>query len=209
MMVRDAVAGRRWNDAMDPSAQERATRVLRELNAGESSAVQRLLPLVYDELRAIAAGYLRHDRPDHTLQPTGLVHEAYLRLIKSSVQIDWQSRAHFRAVAARAMRQLLVDHARRKLADKRGGGRQRIELDEGLATPEGPRDFDLAAFDEVLERLAALDEEACRIVEMRYFADMNNEEVAHVIGVTSRTVRNKLAFVRAWFSREFATPEAP
>jgi len=193
---------------MDASAPENATQVLLAMNE-DPSAVQRLLPLVYEELRRLAASYLRRDRADHTLQPTGLVHEAYLRLIQSPAQVAWQNRAHFRAVAARAMRQLLVDHARRKQADKRGGQWKRIGLDEGIAEADAVREIELTRFDEVLERLAALDEQACRIVEMRYFADMNNEEVAHVLGVTSRTVRNKLAFVRAWFSREFAPPDGP
>lgn len=193
---------------MNQEGRADTTRALADVAAGETSAVSRLLPLVYDELRAIAARYLRNEHSDHTLQATALVHEAFVRLIDSSVRVDWRGRAHFRAVAARAMRQLLVDHARRKGAAKRGGKRRRVPLDSALAAPDAFPVLDLADFEPLLKQLEALDAQMCRIVEMRYFAGMETQEVAHVLGVTDRTIRNKLSVARAWLSRQLEAFES-
>ena len=141
---------------MSKSPSPQATQFLMELRDGNEQAANRLLPLVYDEFRRLAAGYLRHERPDHTLEPTALVHEAYLKLIDQR-RVDWQGRTHFFAVAAQAMRRILIDHARHRKRLKRGGGaRQRVTLDDAVAlSPQ--RDEDLLALDEVLERLAKMD----------------------------------------------------
>ena len=137
--------------------------------AGDDTAAARLLPLVYDELRALAEGYLRHERPDHTLQPTALVHEAYLRMVDQT-QATWQDRAHFVAIAARAMRQILVNHAFAHATQKRGGGRRRLSIDDAVAaTPD--RSVDLLALDEALQRLSQVDPQKAELVELRFFGD--------------------------------------
>jgi RNA polymerase sigma-70 factor, ECF subfamily len=179
-----------------------ATLVLGELSAGDSTAAERLLPLVYDELRALAAGYLRQERPGHTLQPTALVHEAYVRLVGGS-QPDWAGRAHFLAVAARAMRRTLVNHALARKAEKRGGGRTMLSLDPDSAPAPGG-EIDASALSEALDRLEALDERKARVVEMRFFGGMTVEESAGVLGVSVSTVEGDWRFARAWLSKEMA-----
>lgn len=191
---------------MTKAHESEVSRVLLDVAAGHPQAVDRLLPLVYEELRALASRYLADERRDHTLQPTALVHEVYIRLLDQAGDIAWQSKAHFRGIAARAMRQLLVDHARKRGAAKRGGDWQRLTL-AAIDGAQPTRDVDLLTFDETLERLAALDEQMYRVVEMRFFAGMSNEEVACVLGVTARTVRNKLSVARAWLSRELSVEE--
>jgi RNA polymerase sigma factor (TIGR02999 family) len=160
--------------------------------------------LVYDEMRRLAASYLRQQRSDHTLQPTALVHEAYLKLIDVS-QVDWQDRAHFFAVAAQTMRHILVDHARAVAADKRGGGAQKIALDEAVSFSNQPQDIDLLALDEALQRLAEQDEQQSRIVELRFFGGLTVEETAEVLRISPATVKREWSTARAWLFRQMKT----
>lgn len=179
-----------------------ATRVLAELREGDASAAERLLPLVYDQLRAVAGSYFRRQSADHTLQPTALVHEAFVRLIDQA-DAAWTDRAHFFAVAATAMRQILTDHARRRRSLKRGGDRARLTLDAAVE-PVTHREIDLIALDEALTRLAALDERKHRVVELRYFGGLTVEEVARVINVSKTTVENEWRAARAWLNVELS-----
>ncbi|MFH1418053.1 MAG: sigma-70 family RNA polymerase sigma factor [Planctomycetota bacterium] len=176
------------------------TILLKKASDGDDLAVNRLMPLVYDELRALAESCLQRERPDHTLQATALVNEAYLRLIRQE-DVEWQSRAHFFAVAAQAIRRILVDHARTHQRAKRGGGRQRVRLDEDLAIRK-ERDIDLVALDEAMERLARLNERQARIVELRFFGGLGLKEVAECLGVSPRTVDGDWSMARAWLRRE-------
>ena len=164
--------------------------------------VAHLLPEVYEELRSLAAHYLRRERPDHTLQPTALVHEAFLKLSRQS-KLDVNDRTHFLAIAAGAMRQVLVDHARQHVAQKRGGGWQRITVDESIAVSTDGIE-DLLALDDTLRRLAEVDEPAARIVEMRFFAGLTEVEIGEAMGMSERWVRGQWAFARAWLRREMA-----
>lgn len=185
----------------EPTPQE-LTQLLREWSRGSQTAQNQMIPLVYDELRRMARRQLRRQPPGNTLQTTGLVHEAYLRLIDSS-QVEWQDRVHFFAVAARAMRCLLVDRARARHADKRGGGAQRIELDEGAAiSPE--QSVDMLMLDEALTRLAALDKRQSQIVELRYFGGLSLEETAEALDVSAITVRREWVKAKAWLYRELS-----
>src|SRR5215204_3684512 len=152
---------------------------------GDREALGQLIPLVHDELRRIAHLYLSRERPDHTLRTTALVNEAYLRLVNTS-RVQWQDRAQFFAAAAGSMRRILVDYARRYHADKRGGGRGHLPLDEAIVLVEERAEM-LIALDEALDRLASMDERLCRVVECRYFAGLSDAETAEVLGVTSRT----------------------
>jgi RNA polymerase sigma-70 factor, ECF subfamily len=179
------------------------TQLLIRLKDGDrASAAAKLMPLVYDEFRALAARHLRHERADHTLQPTALVHEAYLRLIDQT-RVDWQGRTHFFAVGAQAIRRILVDHARQRKRQKRGGGAGRVALDESVAlAPQ--RAEEILALDEALENLAKLDSRQAQIVEMRFFAGMSVDEVAGVLGVSKRTVEGDWTMARAWLMRELS-----
>jgi len=176
------------------------TILLEKAGDGDTSAVNRLMPLVYDELRALAESCLQRERPDHTLQATALVNEAYLRLVKQE-DVKWQNRAHFFAVAAQAIRRILVDHARTHGRAKRGGGHQRVCLDEDLVVPE-ERDLDLVALDEAMEKLAKLNKRQARIVELRFFGGLGLKEVAEFLGVSPRTVDGDWSMARAWLRRE-------
>ncbi len=179
---------------------------LAALAAGPLAADQ-LLPVVYDELRRLARGYLSRERPDHTLQPTALVHEAYLRLAGQS-RVEWQGRTHFLAVGARAMRRLLIDHARTRRRQKRGGGRRQVTLNEAV-TPLAVCDLDLEqllAIEEALERLAGISERQAAIVELRFFGGLTVEEVAKHLGVSPRTVESDWARARKWLRQELARP---
>jgi RNA polymerase sigma factor (TIGR02999 family) len=173
--------------------------------AGNQDALQALIPLVYEELRRIAQRHLRQERPDHTLQSTALVHEAYLRLMKQQ-PAEVENRAHFLAVASQLMRQILVDHARRHRAAKRGGG-LKLELTEAIGLQRAP-DVDLIALDNALNELARLDPQQSRIVEMRFFAGLSIEDTAEVIGVSRTTVKREWATARAWLLREMTRREA-
>jgi RNA polymerase sigma factor (TIGR02999 family) len=164
--------------------------------------VDDLLPAVYDELRRLASAYLRRERPGQTLQPTALVHEAYLRLMKDRPG-RWQNRAHFCAIAAHSMRQILIDRARARNAQKRGGGEARLTLDEGLIA--GPQtSVDIVALDDALERLAAIDAEQARLVELRFFGGLTIEETAEAMNISPATVKRHWAVARAWLARELA-----
>ena len=178
-----------------------ATRLLLDYRNGDGEALDRLLPLVYDELRKIAAGYLRRERGDHTLQPTALVHEAYVRLIDQRVQ--WESRAHFLGVAAQLMRRILVDYARGRNAEKRGGGFGLIALDEAMLAPY-ERDVDVVALDDALQALSALDPQQSRVVELRFFGGLSIEESAEVLGVSPSTVSRDWAVAKTWLRREIS-----
>ncbi|MBC7771325.1 MAG: sigma-70 family RNA polymerase sigma factor [Pyrinomonadaceae bacterium] len=182
-----------------------ATIMLQELCTGDQAAAARLLPLIYSELRGLAGGYFRAQAADHTLQPTALVHEAYLRLINQTGE-PWKSRAHFFAVAATAMRQILTDHARRRNAEKRGGDWQQLTLaaaDEKDARG-GAHEIDVIALDEVLHRLEALDPRKHRVVELRFFGGLSVEEVATVMELSKTTVESDWRAARAWLSVELA-----
>jgi RNA polymerase sigma factor (TIGR02999 family) len=185
----------------EPTSQE-LTQLLREWSRGSHTAQERMIPLVYDELRRMAKRQLRRQPPGNTLQTTALVHEAYLRLVDTS-QMEWQDRAHFFAVAARAMRCLLVDRARARQAEKRGGGAQRVELDEAAAvSPE--QSVDMLMLDEALGRLAALDQRQGQIVELRYFGGMSLEETAEALNLSAITVRREWVKAKAWLYRELS-----
>jgi RNA polymerase sigma-70 factor, ECF subfamily len=176
------------------------TRMLREWSAGDPSAADRLLPVLYDELHRLASSYLRRERTGHTLQSTALVNEAWMKLAEQSA--PWQNRAHFLGVAAQAMRRILVDHARRKSALKRGGAEVRVTLAD-VAAPDG-REVDLVHLDEALERLAALDARQAKMVTMRFFAGLTVEETAEALGVSEKTVKRDWAAAKAWLHRELA-----
>lgn len=181
-----------------------ASRLLEAVCRGEERAAEQLAPLVYDELRALARHYLRASS-GHTLQPTALVHEAYLKLAEPGAS-DPRSHTHFRAIAAVAMRQVLIDHARRGSREKRGGDRDRVTLVTTFGEERDER-FDAEAIEVALAKLATLDPRAARVVEMRFFSDMTEEEIAAVIGVTDRTVRSDWRMARAWLRVELGSGE--
>jgi RNA polymerase sigma factor (TIGR02999 family) len=182
-----------------PSDETRATDLVRRLAGGERRLADELFPLVYERLHELADGLLRRERADHTLQATALVHEAYLKLIDARA-LDWRGRAHFAAIAARAMRQVLVDHARRQGAGKRGRGWERITLG-GLAV-EDQRADEVTAIDEALARLKSVNERAAQVVEWTVFGDLTVAEIAAVLAVSERTVSKDLTLGRAWLLRE-------
>jgi RNA polymerase sigma factor (TIGR02999 family) len=187
------------------------TRILSGVERGDPQAAEQLLPLVYDELRKLAAHRLAHQTPGQTLQPTALVHEAYLRLVGDPKGGDWSGRGHFFAAAAEAMRRILVESARRKGRLKRGGGLARLDLDAAgqAAAPEVRED--LLALDEALTKLAAADPQAARLVELRYFGGLPVAEAARSLGVSPRTADRLWAFARAWLLREVGgdAPDGP
>lgn len=178
------------------------TQVLQSIADGDESAVHKLMPLVYDDFRAMAERYLRQESTGHTLQPTALVNEAFLKLVDQK-RVDWKGRTHFFAVGAQAMRRILIDHARTRKRQKRGGDRQRVQLDEEL-TISPNRDEDLLALEEVLEKLETVDPRQARIVELRFFGGLTVAEVAEVLGVSKRTVESEWTMVRAWLRRELS-----
>jgi RNA polymerase sigma factor (TIGR02999 family) len=171
------------------------TAILNKINDRDASAPDELLPLVYDELRKLAAGYMANERPDHTLQPTALVHDAYIRLVDWQ-NVSWQNRAHFFSVAAKVMRNILVSHAVAKRTQKRDFG-QRIELTENVSMPGG-RELDLFELDEALNALAETDPVHARIVELRFFGGLSIEETAHVLGVSPSTVKRDWVLAKTW-----------
>ncbi len=175
---------------------ENVTQLLVELSNGNHAVVDALLPLIYDELRNLAANYLRRERRDHTLQPTALVHEAYLRLVDQR-SVNWQNRAHFFGVAAQLMRRILVDHARAHNAEKRGHDFQKLSLDENI-DKAAERSAELIALDDALKELAEIDEQKSRIVELRYFGGLSVEETAEVLGVTPVTIKRHWRMAKAW-----------
>lgn len=177
------------------------TRMLKNWSGGDREALDQLLPYVYDELRRQASRYLRRERPDHTLQTTALIHEAYLKLIDQR-KVEWQNRAHFFAVAAQAMRRILVDYARTKKREKRGGDDVKLQLDEAINIAAGEKSIDLVALDEALTRLAEFDERQARVVELRYFSGMTEDETAEVLDISPATVRRDWRMAKAWLHSE-------
>jgi RNA polymerase sigma factor (TIGR02999 family) len=171
------------------------------------AATDRLFKIVYDELRCLASGLMRGERPDHTLQSTAIVHEAYLRLVDDS-RIEWQNRAHFFGVAARAMRQILVDHARRRRAAKRGGDMQRITLDENLGL-EAVSDIEVLHLEEALTRLGEMHERMAQVVEFRVFGGLKNTEIAHLLGLSRQTIQDDWRVAKMWLCREFGGGTGP
>ena len=184
---------------IDPSLD--VTELLVAAEAGTPGALDRVLPIVYDELKVLAASYLRSESAGHTLQTTGLVHEAYVRLVGQR-QTTWQNRSHFFGIAAQAMRQILVDHARRRRALKRGGGKA-VTLDDDAAASDADLD-EILSIDEALQRLAALDPRQVRIVELRYFAGLSIEDTAESLGISPATVKRDWLSAKAWLQRELA-----
>jgi RNA polymerase sigma factor (TIGR02999 family) len=177
------------------------TRILSAIEQGDPHAAEQLMPLVYEELRHLAAHRLGQEKPGQTLQATALVHEAYLRLVDVEKTQHWNSRGHFFAAAAEAMRRILVEHARRKGRQKRGGDRVRIDLDDVPILVEGPSD-DLVALDEALSRLAQRHPEKAELVKLRYFAGLTLREAAHVLGISRSTADRHWTYARAWLYRE-------
>jgi RNA polymerase sigma factor (TIGR02999 family) len=174
------------------------TQLLIRLTDGNTQVLDDLLPLIYGELRQLANRYLRRERSDHTLQPTALVHEAYLKLVDQK-NVRWQNRAHFFGVAANMMRRILVDHARKHTADKRGGDAEVLPLEEEiLVVSSDEKSMELLALDEALENLAKIDEQKSRIVELRYFGGLSVEETAEVLGVSPITVKRQWRMAKAW-----------
>ncbi len=186
-----------------PDASGDVTALLGQLPADNQDVAGQLVPLIYDELRRIAGAQMRRERASHTLQATAVVHEAYLRLAGER-EIQWQSRAHFFAIAARAMRQVLLDYARQRHAGKRGGeGAQKVEIDVDL--PAGAnRIEDIVAIDEVVTRLSELDQQQGRIVELRFYAGLSVEETAEAMGISESTVKREWRLAKAWLHRELA-----
>ena len=177
------------------------TRLLLDWSRGDKAALDELMPFVYQELRQLASGYLKKEKPEHTLQPTALIHEAYLRLVDQNTP-HLESRAHFFGVAARLMRQILVDHARTRIASKRGGGQQKIALDDAQGLFVRDESAELLALDEALKKLAAFDERKCRVIEMRSFGGMSVEETARALGVSEPTVKRETRLAQSWLRRE-------
>ncbi|HKQ06234.1 MAG TPA: sigma-70 family RNA polymerase sigma factor [Blastocatellia bacterium] len=179
------------------------THLLLEWSGGDQAALDRLMPVVYDELHRVAVSYLRREAAGHTLQPTALVHEAYLRLVDES-RVDWHGRAHFFGAAARLMRQILVDHARRRHAAKRGGGGLKVTISEASAS-YAPPDIDLLALDHALNELSALDPQQSRVVEMRFFGGLSIEETAEVLAISPTTVKRDWTTAKAFLRRRLKT----
>jgi RNA polymerase sigma factor (TIGR02999 family) len=179
------------------------TRILEQIDSGDSSAAEQLLPLVYDELHKLAAARLAHEAPGQTLQATALVHEAYLRLVDVERAQRWDSRGHFFSAAAEAMRRILVDNARRKLRPKHGGDRRRVDV-EAVAEVTGTSHEDLVALDEALQKLAAVDAESAEIVKLKYFAGLTIPQIAELRGTTSRTIDRRWAYARSWLHQELS-----
>ena len=185
--------------ASDP---ETVTRLLHEWSDGNQQALEEMLPLIYDELRRLAHNFLYRERPGHTLQTTALVHEAYLKLIDQR-DARWQNRAHFFAIAAQAMRRILIDSARKHIADKRGGGGEKLSLAE-VATITPEPDSNLLALDEALNALAQIDAQQSRIIELRYFGGLTIEETAEVLDLSPATIKREWKTAKAWLYHELA-----
>jgi RNA polymerase sigma factor (TIGR02999 family) len=184
---------------MSSTPSTNVTEILLAWRGGNEEALKQLMPMVYDELRRLAARYMRNERREHTLQATALVNEAYIRLV--DMKVTWQDRAHFFAVAARLMRRLLVDHARGHHRAKREGDAAAISLEDAIEVPSGPA-LNVLAVDEALTRLAEFDPRKSEILELRYFGGLNNDEVAEALGISRATVQRDLRLAKAWLGRE-------
>jgi RNA polymerase sigma factor (TIGR02999 family) len=187
---------------MGGDGKSQVTQILHDWSEGDRSAPERLMPLVYDEMRRIARSFISRERPGHTLQPTALANEAYLRLVGQH-SVSWQSRAHFYSVAASMMRRVLINHARARATEKRGGAAVRLSL-EDVDVPAEERAAGVVAVDEALERLSQFSERGSKIVEMRFFGGMSDEEIAEVLGVSTRTVLRDWKAARLWLFRELS-----
>jgi len=190
---------------MDSQSRTELTQVLDAIDHGDSAAEDRLMPLVYDDMRALAGDYMKREAPWHTLQPTALVNEAFLELVGQQ-RVEWKGRSHFFAIGAQIMRRILVDHARAKKRAKRGGDRERIELTEECQVARRP-DIDLLEIDDALAKLAKRDARQAKIVELRFFGGLTVEEVAGVLGMSKRSVEAEWTMIRAWLRRELADEE--
>ncbi len=175
--------------------------MLKKWSEGNQEVLDKLMPLVYDELRRQASRYLRRERANHTLQTTALIHEAYLKLIDQN-QVEWQNRTHFFAIAAQAMRRILVDYARERNREKRGGAAENLPLEEAAFVVSEEKSVDLVALDEALTRLAEFDERQARVVELRYFSGLSIDETADILGVSNVTVRRDWNMAKAWLHRQ-------
>jgi RNA polymerase sigma-70 factor, ECF subfamily len=187
------------------------TQLLVSWSGGDEAALDKLFPLIYDVLRKQARSFLRRERGGHTLQTTALVHEAYLKLIDQN-EVRWQNRAHFFAIAAQAMRRILLDYARQNLAEKRGGAAQKISLDDTENAPPNishSPDANLIALDEALRELDKIDKQQSRIVELRYFGGLTVEETAEVLNISPRTIAREWAMARAWLYRNLTNEKVP
>ena len=178
------------------------TKLLQQWNHGDEAALEKLLPVIYHELQKLAGGYLRNERPGHTLQPTALINEAYLRLIGQHFP-EWQNRKHFYGVAAQLMRQILVEHARAHSAAKRGSGAENLSLDEALTYTQ-EKASELVALDDALKALAQFDERKARLIELRYFGGLSLEETAEVLDISIATIGREMRLAHAWLHRELA-----
>jgi RNA polymerase sigma factor (TIGR02999 family) len=181
---------------------ENITELLASYGRGDKESLDQLMPIVYEELRRQAARYLRREQAGHTLQTTALIHEAYVRLVDQR-NMQWQNRAHFFGIAAQMMRRILVDHARSKKRTKRGGSEVRVSLDEATVAVKG-QDLDVVALDEALQRLAEIDEQQSRVVELRFFSGLSVEETAEVMGISKSTVKRDWSMAKAWLHRELS-----
>ena len=181
---------------------ENITELLASYGRGNKESLDQLMPIVYDELRRQAARYLRREQAGHTLQTTALIHEAYVRLVDQR-NMQWQNRAHFFGIAAQMMRRILVDHARSKKRVKRGGSEIRVSLDDVNVAARG-QDLDVVALDEALDRLAQIDEQQSRVVELRFFSGLSVEETAEVMGISKSTVKRDWSMAKAWLHRELS-----
>lgn len=186
-----------------PSGPTEITELLREWSEGKDEVLDQLMPLVYAELRRQAARHLRRERRDHTLQTTGLIHEAYLKLVGQR-QVQWESRSHFFAIASQAMRRVLVDYARARHRAKRGGDDVRLSISAAEEVASESRPVDLIALDEALTRLAAIDEQQSRVVELRYFSGLSLEETAAILNISRATAAREWSMARAWLHRELS-----
>jgi RNA polymerase sigma factor (TIGR02999 family) len=186
---------------------QQVTQLLKQWQEGSNEALEALIPLVYKELKRLAASYLRRERPDHTLQSAALVNEAYLRLVDQN-QTRWQNKAHFYGIAAQMMRRILADHARSHNAAKRGAGMPELELDEAVAQAQ-TRSVDLVGLEEALQKLEKLDPQQGRIVELRFFSGLSIEDTANVLAISPATVKRDWAAARAWLFREVGTRPKP
>jgi RNA polymerase sigma factor (TIGR02999 family) len=184
------------------ASQANITELLVGYGRGDKEALDQLMPVVYDELRRQAARYLRREQAGHTLQTTALIHEAYMRLVDQR-NVQWQNRAHFFGIAAQLMRRILVDHARTKKRVKRGGSAVRVSLGDATVAVKG-QDLDVVALDEALDRLARVDEQQSRVVELRFFSGLTVEETAEVMGISKATVKRDWSMAKAWLHRELS-----
>jgi len=187
---------------MSPKPTADVTQLLVSWSMGNQAALEELTPLVYGELHRLASAYLRRERPDHTLQSTALVHEAFLKLVNQR-DVEWRNRAHFYGIAAQLIRRILVDYARSHHAEKRGSGAVKLSLDEAMAVPQ-KTELDLVGLDEALERLAQMDPRQNRIVELRFFAGLSIEETAEVMQLSPATIKREWNSARAWLFRELS-----